>query len=797
MIDYATLYPWRNDYGERVIAHRDGAVSLLIVWDGLDGELMSSEDRNTAWHQLHTALEAVPRGYTTEWHLWREHDPRLARQYLDRTQHFVRAAAIATRIREDLANHVASVALSNTVGVVLTLGRKRGLALTATGALKRQGRAAEHLKAAARDVVRQLPGARIADTDEYRARIQQTIDRPRHVAGLSAPYEPRFDMADQLVARRPALHDARLDNGETYTRLGLIYLYPDAAPGWALELAGLPLPLHLVHIVQPTDRSGSLRRSERASNTATGLTMGGGGQETTGSKVAAERAWREEVAANGLGVQHSAYIVAFHGAPEQIDEAMRALAEALDSLGGTVRATANVQLPLWRLAAPGCGYRSPWLRLDHTATVASLLPVQVYGTGEPAPDMLRMGTGGQLVGLSYDPDSVNHSFTVAMTGGGKGVQKCAQIIETYPLGIDWYIMEVGTSYQWTVEALGGQYTRIDPDTQVVNPLPPPDVRRRVDEGDDAYMDLPIEVVTGTTRALAFLLTDGSRAELTRHEEAAAQAALRILYITEVDDQLEQPLLPNLQAELERGDCADNDHQVAAAKDMAINLQSFLSTSEGRIFQRPGNFELTTGIGGIDLKLVEQKAPSLVKFYLTFLSLQFQTRAFAQGRPARVLLDEMHRYVQLAPEIIGPLAKGLARMGRKDGGALDLVTQETEEIDAIEAAVVNQCPYQTYLYRHSAWDEIAERVSMPHHIKAIWRSWPYPEGLPYRPGLQRVGDHWYHLHLTFPRILLGLASSSPTDLAIKDEIAAETDDPYDRIERLEARKQQKKEARHAA
>ena len=66
----------------------------------------------------------------------------------------------------------------------------------------------------------------------------------------------------------------------------------------------------------------------------------------------------------------------------------------------------------------------------------------------------------------------------------------------------------------------------------------------------------------------------------------------------------------------------------------------------------------------------------------------------------------------APDVIKPLITGLARMGRKDGASLDLVTQETEEIDQIERAVINQCPWQTFLFRQADWDLIAERTNMP-------------------------------------------------------------------------------------
>ena len=219
--------------------------------------------------------------------------------------------------------------------------------------------------------------------------------------------------------------------------------------------------------------------------------------------------------------------------------------------------------------------------------------------------------------------------------------------------------------------------------------------------------------------------------------------------------------------------------------MTERLESFLSTAEGRIFAQPNNFALSEGITGVDLQLVRNKAKRLLKFYLVFLSLAFTQRAFTSPYRSRVLLDEMHEYVRVAPDVIRPLITGLARMGRKDGGSLDLVTQETAEIDAIERAVINQCPWQTFLYRQSDWDVIAERTHIPPAVAAHWQRYADPRGQPYRPAIQRLGDTFHDLYLTFPEDLLLLASSDKTDLDAKAAIGQQTQDPFERLAQLKA------------
>ena len=87
---------------------------------------------------------------------------------------------------------------------------------------------------------------------------------------------------------------------------------------------------------------------------------------------------------------------------------------------------------------------------------------------------------------------------------------------------------------------------------------------------------------------------------------------------------------------------------------------------------------------------------MLKFYLVFLALRFTHLAFARRNPSRVLLDEMHKFVKSFPEVIGKLISELARMGRKDAAAIDIVTQGITEIDCIEKEVLNSMPLRALL-----------------------------------------------------------------------------------------------------
>ena len=779
---YADLYTWSHPYGDYAIAHADGAVSVLIEWTGLDTELLTESERAQRFGDLYTVLGSIGAGYCAEFHLWREADASLAEEYLARNADISRGGNLAIPVREAMAAHLGRYGMSNEVGLVLTRlpGRQDWLTvvmdLFALGVRRRlvhQATHAEALVRRARALAAKLPGARLAGSARYMARVIQSHDREAFARGTQWRHEPRMDLAEQLLREAPRLEDGQVRVGRARTKVLYVYLYPDAAPAWFTGMAALPIPMHVCQIVIPVDTRRSLKASERAGDLAEG-SMGRRGHSVARQTLLDLAGFQGFVTGNGLHIYKNAYLVHLHGAADELDEQERALTDWIESGGGQVRAADYAQLPYFRAGQPGQGYRAPILRPDHTWQIANMAPVQVYRQGERNPESLRLGAAGTLIGFGLTTQTVPHSFTVAITGGGKGVEKVATIAETYPFGIDWYIAEIGESYKWVVEGFGGVYSKIDPTSTVVNPLPPYSVA----DVDAAY-PLDAVVAGGTVNALSFLLTDGAT-ELSAHQTAAAQAALQLLYAIP-DRARGAPTLPDFLVELE--ECArelESEPQRHAARAMGHNLASFLETAEGRIFGNDDNLVLSEGITGVDLKEVDRASPKLLKFYLVFLALRFNHLAFARRNPARVLLDEMHKFVAIAPQVMGRLISELARMGRKDAAAIDLVTQGIAEIDVIEAEILNSMPLRTLLYRSDGWEEIAGRIAMPAGPLAVWKSFPYPLSLPYRPALKGVGQDYYTLHCTFPPLVLDLAATSPRDLDLKDEIGSRLIDPLERL-----------------
>lgn len=732
---YADHFTWSHPLQTGCIAHQDGAVSRLIEWDGLDMELSTERDKERAWERLHATLNSLEIGYCAEFHWWREWDDSVAQAYRKHGTHAVRGGAIAHAIRDAQAQHLGRFGISNQVAVVLTKLPERGLLSFARRglfapkhALKRQAEDAQALDVQAERLMASLTGATSCSAERFIQRIQQSVDRDRFTRGVPAIVDEGELISETVIASSPRDLDGHgkplghVDVNGHCSKVLMVYQYPDASPAWFAGLASLSIAMHVVHIVIPLNTRTAMRKSENETRLADGTLSDRGGEKQR-AQLRDMNQYRQFVADHNLRVFYNAYIIHLHGTPDELTKTSRIIKDWIERGGGQVRDNWYVQLPYFRVAQPGQGYRVPKVRDDHLLQVANMLPVQVYRRGDDHPESLRLGDSGQLVGFNLSRQKVAHAVTIAMTGSGKGVDKVATIAETYPFGIDWYIAEIGESYRWIVEAFGGTYSKLDPTESVINPLPPFTATMAISDSNPYPLDA---LVAGQTiNALAFLLTDG-RTTLTVHEAKAGQDALQYLYAAP-ETQRYAPSLPEYLEAL-REDLFDNELQAAAARSMSDNLESFLGTTEGRIFTREDNLILSPGITGVDLKDIDRANPKLLKFYLVFIALKFNHLAFARRTPARVLLDEMHKFVAIAPDVIGRLISELARMGRKDAAAIDIVTQGIKEIDVVETEVLNSMRLRSLLYRPDEHEAIAKRIDMPAGALAAWQRWQDPTEL---------------------------------------------------------------------
>jgi hypothetical protein len=775
---YSDYYTWSHQLGDCCIAHSDGAVSCMIEWSGIDTEMMTDHEKTIAYESLLTFYEQLDSDFVYEQHLWREWDDSVARRYLELNDSLTRGTDFIKYIREEHAQHLSLYGMTNSVALVITAVPDKTIfsALRVKKALSKQSLLADKLIAHANEIARYLSGGKVVPFARYRRRIVQSYDRDQYAQpGEISNNNPQIPLAEQIVSFVPQLKESYLVNQHSCCKVLFLYLYPDAYAGWIEQLSRVNVTAHIVQILHPMDTLKAMTDSERSSNFAEG-TASKKGADMQQRQMRDMNDFRSFVADNNLRIIKNAYIVHLHGEHDDVEGIARSI-EALVNKDGQVRSNDYMQLPYYRAAQPGQGYLSPMLRPDQHLQCAYMAPVQVYAKGDTQkPESLRLADNGQLIGINYTNQSLLHGLTTAKTGSGKDVEKILTIAETYGFGIDWYMAEIGGSYQWVVEALGGTYTQIDPRSTVINPLPE---YKMADEKSDFPLDTIL--VGQTVQSLAFLLTDGN-VRLNAHQRSAAQSAMQLLYAIPKADET-APNLADYLVSLEELDFEQAETN-AAAQLMAANLHSFLDTSEGRIFTQPDNLILSDGIAGVDLKEVDKASPDLLKFYLVFITLRFNNKAFSQHRTTGILLNEMHKLVAAFPDVIGTLISELARMGRKDAAFIDIVTQGIKELDTIENEVLNSMQFKSLLYRPDEHKEIAERISLAAGPLKKWQDYKNPMGKPYRPGLRLVGDDCFDLFLSFPQALLDLSATDtscrPTDLENKSEVSAQTRDPFERL-----------------
>jgi hypothetical protein len=797
---YSRYCTWRTPINDHVMGHRDGVVSLMIHWDGIDTLMESEQERHDSFHSFSQLLQKLDQDYCVEFHFWRERDNSVIKEYLDHGQNMIRGQQLGQKVREEIAEHYEHFSWTNQVALVVSRRSTTVInplkLLTQSVAMldaMAQQDAAKRMLEDIRPILRYLPGATICSIDEYAARIQQSHHRKGFKRGHPVKLDYSFDLADQLIAQAPQLnkeHACIEVDGEA-TKVILLYMYPDVAAGFFRHFAINDVEMHVSHIIAPINTRRAIDRSSEQ-GIKDELSIGEKGVESAVKGIAHAKAFRQFVVEHNLSIFKNAFIIHLHGEPALIQEKSDRITDWVANYGGgggEARNHADLQGHLYRVGLPGLGRYSKYMREDHTLQIAYMLPVDVFDRGVSNPESIRLGTNGQVVGFSILKHAVSHGFTVAMTGAGKGTDKATEIMETYPFGLDWYIMEMGNTERWVVEGFGGTYTEVDPEHTVVNPMISYDL-----SNPDAKEPLNVTLLSGTVNSLAFLLTGGKTdlSKISPHLQPAAEKALKSLYYVK-NPKGDAPLLPDLLTALEKSDYASQE-QADAAKFMGANLHSFLDSAVGRVFTRPDNLTLSKGICGVDLKPVEKASSELLKFYLTFISLKFSQLAFfSSDSPARVLMDELHKFVAVAPEIVGKLIIELSRMGRKDFASIDLVTQGLAEIRHIDPEVIDGSTLRSLLYRPGNWDEIGNILEVPTTPLSVWRSYPNPEknNLNWRPGLRSIHGRYYDLLLKFPELVLDIATTSPNDLALKRKIQERIDnDVFERVNELRKMRERK-------
>ncbi|MCP5008176.1 MAG: hypothetical protein GY941_30220, partial [Planctomycetes bacterium] len=245
LTQYEKHYSWSHRLGENCIAHKDGAVSIMISWDGLDSSLLTQDQRLSIWANFYLMLNSLSEDYCYEFHFFRQHNSELAKRYIEKNKDLIRAEEFSAYIRTEHARHLSSFSRKNSVAVVLTrLPSKNPFSLFAKANLLAQSRKAQDLVAEAAKLSRNLEGARLASFDEYFSMIHLSLKF--NSGDFTLPkFHPHLLLPEQVIKYAPFVADNLVKVGNSSLKVLLVYMYPNTSPGWFNQLSEVPADIHI------------------------------------------------------------------------------------------------------------------------------------------------------------------------------------------------------------------------------------------------------------------------------------------------------------------------------------------------------------------------------------------------------------------------------------------------------------------------------------------------------------------------------------------------------------------------
>ncbi len=762
------------------LIHTDQSVSVALTWEGIKTTLEAEARIQSIYSNMNDAFQEFPDDVelVIENHFLRDYSEDTTEKYLEYgRKNIVRNHKFAMKIREEMASLISNITMKNRVLMVITIARKLTpfAIIFPKRAIKKTSIAVKQLGEIAKQIMVNFEDAKLLSHQEFDYEIWRHYHRDRARENTIPNHNSRFRISNR-VAEKPTYENGLMKLGKTFTKVILLTDYPDASINWFYCLANQSgVEMHVTQIVKPLDMARAvLSSASQTKKAADGANKVGG--ESVQEKVKDHNQYRSFIAANKLHVYNNAYIIKMHHIdPEYLNERSR---EIIKSLGkGTILATESEKLSfaMWRVSQLGQGHKSPFLRADHTLQVVNMAPIINFSITGSEHQMLRMTQDLQAIPLAYPTGGTNHAITAAKTGAGKGVETVTQVAELYPLGINFYIAEVGASEKWVVEAFGGDYFHLSPET-VISPFPDFSMADR--EKDNP---LAADIVSPTIAALMPLIGDGGKGQI-QHIESVGEQIMSELYRHDAPDGLKAPTLATFYDCAEQSVSSFSGAQSKAAKIIVENLDSFLASIKGEHFAKADTINFNSGIVGVDFKPLMNNE-KLAKFILVFVALRYKQLAFANATPTRIIIDELHEFSRIDPELITVLIQQLTRMGRKEAGAFHGITQETLDA-ALEKGILNQITHRHFMYLQDNHEETAEIFKMNDNVLARWKRYKDPEApganMNYRECMRQYGKSTYDLYLKYPKILLDLAHSSAEALALKHEIGKKTREPLERL-----------------
>ena len=749
--------------GEHYFLHTDGTISAIAEIQGYDIYMATPEAARAYLTSLRSLIDTAPTQVALEFHVRRRRDQTSAERFSQ--QPLKRATQILGELRRTYIDHLAGYFYHNQVFVVIqwhddSTARKVWNLFLPDGperALRVAQANCQKLEDYCRRLQSSMKDMRLLDTKEGFAFLHAAS----HYYPCERVPEQRHLLKEVLTPSGESRNGFYCMNG-IHIKPFLMYFYPEPDLRILTDmLASLPIELDLAFYLRRRDYGAFLRKSG-------GDEIRQERQVTATDVEAAKRledisAWRRYVVANGLQIFNNVFYLKLYGSPATIEEQATEMNEKLAALGAIFESERLTEHAILH-ALPTNMYRGRFMRQDHTEMVLSLLPATRFNQGSGHEEAF-VSTNFTFTGFNYANQGGGefyHSLTIAKTGSGKGVMNCARILQLYGLGYDFYAIEIGSTYEFLFRLLGGDYVTIDPDQSVINPFP---LCSEMDKNVSSALVAP------TVRALARILTDGS-SNMSVHAVAVCERAIKRIYtpaFTKKHKITKAPTLAHFYLGLEElASDTLNDKQKYARDGLLVNVGSFLDTIIGERFKEEDNLSLNVPLFGADFKKLKDE-PQLLITYLTFLSLRYGQKALFRRTPTFIVIDELHEFIRVDKETIRTLCVQIARMGRKESGYINLITQEVDDIAALDPALINQMFGTNLLYTESHHDQARKHFpTLNDRAYAVWCDYQqiYAD---HRAAMLGFGGTWQDVYLTYPREFLALADTRSAMLTLKEQL----------------------------
>lgn len=804
---FTYAYPIIGDDGvANFMEHTDGCVSCAIAWDGIDYESKGSQDEVSQSMKTIYGLFAAASKYTNlfmEHHLFRGFDAYWADRYYqygvdnfrsDRNPEF------AKKIRKSLADHYAGFSRHNDNYIVFLLKPKVSIFNRSPERIADRYR---QLFSIVNELMSFIPGEpRLLDIDEYQSLILRHNSPAVVRTGRDKiNYNWRFDATFKLVAPVVESRCVRTSGGggdSCFHRVIVLLDYPDALQGWPARLSrDNSEKIHVVQITNPMDTQMVTLKSARETDRSNEAAHMIGGEAVMG-KLNDHAHFRNFIQQNNLTVHANNYVIVISGETvHDVNSRHSDLCRYLRDGSGAMIVTDDPETELYyyKITTPGMGYKTPYLRPDHHWQVANMTPCfsQSHGNMDH-PEMAFITSVSTLVGVRLRRGSLHHALAAAKTGSGKSVTMAAMIAQLYPLGFNFYITEVGRSYEFLVRAFGGEYHVLDPDQTVVSPLAAYSEMRSIknnsgtsisDDGEE--QEFSVTAVTTMRNCLMPIML--SRSDVDNHPDLIhCQSALDDIITLLYKDIFVDPNMdgPTLQTLLEKGRILhasfveDQDYRADNLLEMLNNLESFLATSEGKVFTKANTLNFNSGLIGLDFgHLIHGNANNLAKYLLLFTATRLQQLSFINPEQTFLVFDEDHEYTNIDKKLMNLLKSQVTKRGRKHAAFLFPISQVVRDIaysddGTVNSDVINQMNIFMLLYYGTDHGELADVFKLPERAANIWKSYvdPLESHINYRQGLFVQSGKFIDMHLTWPALLSAITNSNPDAIAYKDKLLQE-------------------------